>query len=69
MQLSHLEISKLSIASANMRAGRKPAEIDGILPSRLHPTMRQSLNSPFATPEPSTEDIVRIPAHNFPATD
>jgi ParB family transcriptional regulator, chromosome partitioning protein len=33
MQLAHIEQNKLSISSANMRAGKKPPEIGDILPS------------------------------------
>ena len=33
MQLQHIELGKLAISAANMRSGRKPPELDDILPS------------------------------------
>src|SRR4051794_36709653 len=33
MQLQHISIERLSVSSANMRAGKKPPDLDDILPS------------------------------------
>lgn len=53
MQLQHIELGKLAVSAANMRSGRKPPELDDILPSvRARGILVPLLVRPKSCPEP-----------------